>query len=253
MRLTALLVLTALLFACTHQVAREKVGVREYRVEWEALKAPLLRWEGLEAQGVVLTPAQWPLETSLKRLMEFDLEGFIAGLDFSFHSSRIPTGVLEELFEEGYLPAYVRVENPGEEPRRFDPLQLAVNVDERVFMTPIYPEDLPATFKRIDWIRTGTAAIAMALVVVLLVAAAKEGRSSHVPDIGRLDTGIFISSDRHPTPAAGDGARAMSSTPEPGLLSHTVIAPRQVREGILLFRLEGPVRDWTTARLVLNR
>lgn len=247
MRFTALLVLTAFLFACTQQVPRESIEVRRYRVDWDALGAETLQWDGVAVRGVVLTPAQWPLEGSLKRLLDGDFLGVIDALELSFQPSTIPEGVLRELFDKGFLPAYLRVRNTADEPRVFTPLRLAVQVDGLVYLQPVQREELPRHLREIDWLRTGAAVAAVALIVVLLVVAAKEGRRSGSTPLYQLrlpGSGVPLEQ-----PAIGP----TSPPSDTGLLEEMTLQPGESREGFLLFGVPGAVQDWSTARLALNR
>ena len=88
MRPIALIVLAAFLFACTSTVPRQGVEVRRYKVEWDKLDAQQVKLGALEVRGVVLTPAQWPLEAGLTRLFEGDFTGFIEGLDLDDFDKR---------------------------------------------------------------------------------------------------------------------------------------------------------------------
>jgi len=259
LRPAALLTLAAFLFACTHEVPRETVAVRHYRVDWAAAHVPVLRLGGLTAQGVVLTPAQWPLEASLKNLLAADFTGVIEGLDLGFHSSTIPSGALEELHDEGYLPAYVRVENSGATPVHFDPRALSVRVDGDTVLPAVAPEDLPQPVRRIDWMQTGAVVVAVALLAILAVAA-REGRSSNRPQVqGQIYINPQMFLEPHPFRAERERDRAArmaaSEPPAPrdaGLLRVETLAPGEANEGFVLFTLAGGVRDWRTARLALG-
>lgn len=247
MRTLSLLVLTAFLFSCTQQVPRESIEVRRYRVDWDALEAETLQWDGVAVRGVVLTPALWPLEGSLKRLLDGDFLGVIDALELSFQPSTIPEGVLRELFDKGFLPAYLRVRNTVDEPRVFTPLRLAVQVDGLVYLQPVRREELPRHLREIDWLRTGTAVAVVALIVILLVVAAKEGRGSGSTPLYQLrlpGSGVPLEQ-----PAIGPA----SPPSDTGLLEEMTLQPGESREGFLLFRVPGAVQDWSTARLALNR
>lgn len=258
----ALLVLAAFLPACTRTTARAPIEVRRYAVDWRAVDAPVLRWDGLAAQGLVLTPAQWPLEASLKSLLAADFSGVVAGLDFGFHSSSIPAGVLEELYDEGYLPAYVHVENEGSAPARFDPLWLIVRVDDDTLLPPATAEELPERLRRVDWVQTGAAVVAVALMAVLVAAGRKGGGSgggTHVMIRADLNPGFFVQGssiraarERDRAARAAAAGAAQAPTPprrDPGLLRAETLAPGEAREGFLLFSLVDGVRDWQSARL----
>jgi hypothetical protein len=242
-------VLTAFLFACTRPVPREGVEVRRYRVEWDSLAAQVLALDGLEVRGVVLTPSRWPLERSLKRLFGGDVIGFVEGLELTFQPSRIPEGVLEDLFEAGFLPAYVRVRNTGDAPREFGPLWLAVAVDGERLLAPVAPAGLPETLARIDWESTGKGIVLVALLVAIVVLSAREGRSAggrvNLPGMharGEVGMGSFPTA----TPPAGPPS-------EEGLLKAGTLAPGEAREGMVFFRVGQPADDWSTARLIPNR
>ena len=252
MRFTALPVLTAFLFSCTQQVPRESIEVRSYRVDWDALGAETLQWDGVAVRGVVLTPAQWPLEGSLKRLLDGDFLGVIDALELSFQPSTIPEGVLRELFDKGFLPAYLRVHNTADEPRVFTPLRLAVQVNGLIYLQPVQREELPRHLREIDWMRTGTAVAVVALIVVLLVVAAKEGRGSGSKPGYTVD--LLVQAGGQPSQLFGSPSPRVTAPPsDTGLLEEMTLQPGESREGFLLFRAPEAVQDWSTARLALNR
>lgn len=247
MRFIALVLLSAFLFSCTKAVPRGGVETRHFRVAWEKLDAQVLNIGDLELRGVVLTPAQLPLEAGLSRLFEGDFIGFIDSLDLNFQASRLPDGVLQDLYDEGFLPAYLQVRNPGPSAIVFNPLRLAVNVDENLWLNPAAVDELPPSFRKTDWATTGLAVAAIVLVVVLLAMQNNSDRSPvnlaniHGPDIRGIST--FTRGDSGPLPPPG----------EQGYLRETTLAPSEVREGIVFFKLGGSVADWTTARLVENK
>lgn len=250
--LIVLVTLAAFLASCTHEVPRESVPVRHYRVDWAASDAPVLRLGDLSVQGLVFTPAQWPLEASLKHLLAADFTGVIEGLDLHFHSSTVPAGALEELYGLGYLPAYVRVENSGSGPLLFDPRALSVRADSDTVLPAVAPEELPRSVSRIDWVKTG-AVVAVALLAVLVVAAARKGSSS---DQVQGDVYVYPRFSTEPSPYGASGGRYERALPpaprDTGLLRATTIAPGQAREGFVLFALGSGVQDWRTARLTLG-
>ncbi len=253
LRACALLTLIAFVTACTQQRARAPVPERAYQVDWSAVPAEVLAWDdGTRARGVVLTPAQWPLEVSLKRLLQGDFAGVVEGVDLSFQSSQVPEGVLEDLYDAGYLPVYVRIENTTAEPRPFHVARLAARVDDDVLLTPVHPDTLPAQFREIDWAQTGMAVVVVALVVLLLVAAAKEGEAD--PGLRLPNLPLHAAVEHGSAPPAGAGATpAQPRAPRPpdaGLLWEVPLAPGEAREGFVLVPVPDVVTDWSTAQVV---
>ncbi|MEE8435600.1 MAG: hypothetical protein V3S64_12500 [bacterium] len=247
MRPIALIVLASFLFACTKTVPRPAVEVRRYKVEWEKLDAQQIKLgavgvRGIEVRGIVLTPAQWPLEAGLTRLFEGDFTGFIEGLDLSFQASRLPDGVLRDLYEAGFLPVYLRVRNPGPKPLDFKPIQLGVQLDGDTVLLPVAVEDLPRSFRKTDWERTGMTVVVVLALVVLIVASSKNNRSQTLnPPIPHF-RGIY--SPRGPA----EGTPGPSN--DRGYLRRATLQPGETREGILFFLLEQKAADWKTARLI---
>lgn len=250
MRWIALVVLTAFLFACTKTVRLPPEEIRHLKVDWEALNLEKHDAGGVILEGMAITPAQWPLEESARRLFRGDFAGFVDAFDFSFQSSRIPEGPLEDLFELGYLAAYVRIRNPGERPRSFLPGSVALEVDGSRYWRAVPPRDLPPSITEIDWERAGKAVLMVGLVVVLMALVIASGRRGR----GGFYTTL-------PVPRGGGGRRVTTRTsPEPVvkgpskgkiLLWDTVLQPGEAREGMLLFRVEGGVLNWATARLTV--
>lgn len=241
MRPIALIVLAAFLFACTSTVPRQGVEVRRYRVEWDKLDAQQVKLGALEVRGVVLTPAQWPLEAGLTRLFEGDFTGFIEGLDLSFQSSRLPAGVLRDLYEAGFLPVYLRVRNPGPKPLDFQPIRLGVRLDGDKVLRAVPVNELPKHFRRIDWATTGATVIVVLALVVLIAASSRNNRYHPInPPILHF-RGTF-------SPRSGE--RSYGPASERGYLRRATLQPGETREGILFFRLEQKAADWKTARLI---
>lgn len=245
MRPIALIVLASFLFACTRTVPRPAVEVRRYKVEWDKLEAQRFTLgaegtRGLEVRGLVLTPAQWPLEAGLTRLFEGDFTGFIEGLDLSFRSSRLPDGVLRDLYDAGFLPVYLRVRNPGPQPLVFEPIRLGVQLDGDKILLPVPVEDLPRAFRRMDWARTGMTVIVVLALVVLIAASARNDR--------RYPAGRPILHFRGGYSPRGPGAPGPAN--RRGYLGRGTLRPGESREGILFFLLEQKAADWKTARLI---
>lgn len=255
--LIVLVTLTAFLAACTREVPRESVPVRHYRVDWAASNAPVLRLGDLAVQGLVFTPAQWPLESSLKHLLAANFAGVIEGLDLRFHSSTVPSGALEELYDQGYLPAYVHVENTGHTPFAFDPRALAVRADSDTLLPAVAPAELPRGVRRIDWVQTGAVVAAVALLAVLAVAARQGSSADHVLVRGQfyVNPGYFSGpyASRGGTGfTEGGGPARIPPRRDAGLLRAATLAPGEAREGFVLFALDHTVQDWRTARLTLG-
>ena len=245
MRPIALIVLASFLFACTSTVPRPAVEVRRYKVEWDKLDSQQVKLgavgvRGIEVRGIVLTPAQWPLEAGLTRLFEGDFTGFIEGLDLGFQSSRLPDGVLRDLYDAGFLPVYLRVRNHGSKPLDFKPIRLGVQLDGEKVLRPVAVEDLPRSFRRMDWARTGATVIVVLALVVLIAASSNRSRYPVNPPILHF-RGTY-------TPRSSEGT--YGSADDRGYLRWATLKPGETREGILFFRLEQKAADWKTARLI---
>lgn len=247
MRFLTLLILFAFLVACTRQVVRPPVP-KELAVDWGALDPSRISWDGLEVEGVVLTPARWPLEGSLKNLLRLDFIGVIDAFDLRYHSSSLREDVLEKLFDEGYLPAYLRVKNGGAQPRGFLPARLVARADGETLFYPVPPGELPARFREMDWARTGLTLVLVALVVVLVVLGSREGGNfpSAATNTIRFDLPreTALSRGAEGPAAAGAGGRSTA-----GLLRGGILQPGEAREGFLFFRLNRMVADWGTVTI----
>jgi hypothetical protein len=250
-RLLALLLLGPFLAACTHPVARPPIEVRHFAVDWDALGLARQPMDGLTVEGLVLTPAQWPLEASLKRLVQGDFRGVIDAFDLSFHSSRVPAGALERLYEAGYLPAYVRVRNPDAEPHPFWIERLGVEVDDGTGLVPVAPEELPQRFEEVDWAQAGMVLVSAVLLVAIIAA----GRRGDVEvrggaNLGHLPGQVFLEGSRGSR--RGSRVRPAPAAPraDPALLRNERLQPGEQREGFVLFRVTGSVVNWKSARLV---
>ncbi len=258
----ALVTVAAFLSACTRQEVRPPVEVRHYEVDWEHSGAPILEAQGLRLRGLVLTPTQWPLEGSLKRLFKGDLVGIIDAFDLRFHFSKIPSGVLEDLYGRGLVPAYLRVENAGPETRLFSPQDLlAVRDGAGNELVAADPAELPRSFTRVDMERTLLAVAAVVLTVVVIIAG-REGRIDlnaadavlRVP--GRVAVDVTVQAQLDSGSSAADSDSVAAIGPGAGsdrsLLRSGTLAAGEVREGIVLFRHRNLVVDWASARLVAH-
>ncbi len=120
-----------------------------------------------------------------------------------------------------------------------------MSVDGALRLPPAGVAELPPYFRKTDWERTGLAIAAVALLVVLVAASARDDgpRRGHV----RFH---HLGGPRGPVsprrPPVGPPSRR-------GYLQPDVLEPGEAREGLVFFRLDGPVADWRTARLVENR
>ncbi|MCH7478297.1 MAG: hypothetical protein IIA14_09360 [SAR324 cluster bacterium] len=207
LRLIALVLLPAFLFACTRQVARGPLETRRFAVDWEALEPQRLQRGDLRIEGVVLTPAQWPLEASVKNLLKGDFLGVVTGLDLRFRPSTLRSDVLERLLEAGYVPAFLRVRNEGKQNAPFDPNWVFLRVDEETAFPPVPADGLPDLFQEIDWAATGFAVVITALAVALVVV------SQRNPGFNRRERAIVRPAGRlHPP------LRGFRAGPVPGRL-----------------------------------
>jgi hypothetical protein len=238
-----------LLSGCTKHVRRGAPETRHFEVDWDQLDRQSLDWDGWVIEGVPLTPSQWPLEGSVKSLFAGDFEGVIDRFDLRFHSSTLEGDVLEELYDAGYVPAYVRVANTADSPRRFEPLLLSLEADQRSRLFAVTPEELPATFERTDWGAAGMAVVVATLTLFLVVLSVKEGR-------GRVHGSMVQFPARVGLEAKGSLYRRGAALPDlikpdtRGLLLAAEMAPGAQAEGFLFFRIGEPVLDWTSLRLM---
>ncbi len=227
--------------ACTHEVPLPPVETVRLRVDWPAQALPHANLDGVDVQGLVFTPAQWPLEASLKKLTAGDLVGVVEAFDLRFKLSTLPAGALQDLFDQGFVPAYVRIENRGRAPRVFLPERLALQVDGTRQWPSAAPEELPTSMTAVDWRRTGLTLVVITVLVVLLAA---QSRNRNVSSVGNLDLEPLTRASPPPAPSG--------PTAQDVLLTRRELAPGEAAEGLVLFRQEGRATDWRTARLVVN-
>lgn len=247
-RVFAVVLLAAFLAACTRQVARPPLETRHFRVNWEDLPRQRVEWAGWVAEGVPLTPVQWPLQASLNELLAGDFVGVIDRFDLRFHSATLEGDVLEKLFERGFLPAYLRVRNTGEARRTFRPEALTLEADGEALLFPLPPAALPRYFEEIDWARIGSGVVVAALTLALILLARQSRGDSDVHIVGRaelrapLGPGLEQRRGRPPAPPPGTATQ--------GLLTAGEVAPGEAREGFVFYRLTHDVADWQSLRLV---
>jgi hypothetical protein len=246
MRALAWVLLAAFLAGCTKDVVRGPMEPRHYAVDMAQLDARRIVSGGLEIESLVLTPAQWPLEASFKKLFQGDFIGIIDNFDLSFRSSRLRDDTLERLFDAGYLPVFLRVRNQEQEELRFAPEALVVTADSSVTFYPVSPAELPARFREIDWAQTGLSVVLVALMVVLIVASAKEGRSGGSGILRLPNRGIAVTSGRG---RRRGQYRPAARASDEGLLRAGSLKPGESMEGFLFFQMDQTVADWTTARI----
>ena len=254
----------AALGGCTATVVRPDIETRHYTVDWGNLDAPILPMQGVSVRSVILAPSQWPLEASLKRLLQGDFVGVLDALRITFTPSRLPTGLLSDLYDRGFVPVYVRVENNSTEQRRFQPERLALDAGGDPLL-PVGGDSLPAAFNEVDWERTALAVASVVLIVWLI----SDGRSRG--DLGRAfgvphgkgrragHANIYVSDPLlyeqtgGPAPDAGGHPAPSAPPPErradPGVLRDELLAPGEAREGLVFFHHKGRLVDWSRARL----
>lgn len=252
-RLVSMIVLAFFIPACAQYETREitKSEFQSVKVDWDALGLETLDVGGIRTRGMLITPAQWPLEASFKSLVDGDFKGVIEAFDLRFHYSDIPEGVLEELFDEGYLPAYIRVENPHPEPRTFLASRLGARLDSTSFLRPVNPEDLPARYRELNWEYTTKKSLLVGLNVVVIVsilalcgAAGGGCNGMGLPDFGfQKEFG-----DAKVHSKSLDVAEKEWGTKF--LLWKTRLLPGEAREGLVFFRLRLKGYEWPSARLV---
>ena len=271
-RLVAVLTLAVFCAACTSQQARPPLELHHFRVDWEHAGAQELDVQGVQVQALLLTPTQWPLEGSVKRLLQGDFIGVIDAFDLRFRSSTIPPGILEDLYDRGFVPAYLRVENRSTEGRAFQPSLLVVRDRAGQELPAADPQDLPATFTRVDMERTLLAAAGVVLVVVAIVAAQKgqlnlSGAGDIViePSTGPVyvgvqrrsaagvyvDASVGIPAEPGETESSEGGPSAATGA-DRSLLRAEVLAPGEAREGVILFIHKNATVDWKSAVLTVR-
>ena len=251
----AVILLLAFSFSCTREVARPAIESRQIAIDWERIEAQRLEWEGLEIKGVVMTPAQWPLESSVKRLLEGDFFGVIEKFNLSFRPSSLRSDVLQRLYDEGYLPAYVRVINRGGEPRFLIPHRLVVRADDDIVLYAVPAADVPDRFEEFDWVRTGVTVVVAALVVGMAVAA-NENRIPQKSAATVAEVAIILEEQHQAGQetdllAKGDKGAAPAEEQDQGILQAGQMQPGEIREGFVFFRIDRTGIDWSSVRLDL--
>jgi len=246
----ALVTTVAFLAACSKNEVRSSVEVEHYSVDWDHVSVTPVQASPLELRGIVLSPAQWPLETSFKRALHGDFKGMIDGFNLSFQSSHIPSGVLEDLYDAGYVAVYARVANTSDAPAQFFLTSLVIRDSAGAELSPVDPADLPAAFKQIDWAKTGKAIALTALVVVIIiVAVAAGGRGVNLSGSGN---GFGGGSSGTPT-VRPEGRAAGDEGADAALLRAEMIQPHSAGVGIVFFRRsDATFVDWTTAALTVR-
>jgi hypothetical protein len=253
----------AALAGCTRAVSRPEIQTRYYSVDWAALDAPVLTVGGLNVRSVILSPTQWPLEGSVKRLLTGDFVGVLDALKITFTPSQLPSGVLRDLYDAGFVPAYLRVENPAPEARGFFPERLALDIGGDP-LTPVPPDTLPPAFREMDWERTALS-VAFVALIVLLIAERRSGGLMPGYNVTTGRPGIYVGgsvrSEEGPSRygavditgeiGSGQTPGAPGARPrhDPGVLRAEVLGPGEAREGLVFFYHKGRMVDWSRARL----
>lgn len=245
-RAVALGTLLAFLFSCTKNEIRPSVEVQHFGVDWNHLEGRPLIAGSLQVQGIVLSPAQWPLETSLTRALSGDFTGMIDGFNLSFQSSKIPSGALQDLYDAGYVPVVARVTNPSNEAAPFLLTSLVIRDHNGAQLTAVDPAELPDIFKKIDWKQTGIAIAFSVLIVLVILASAK----------GHGGGGVYFNGGGGGSPTTAppaerpQGRAAGDAGADQALLKPGLIPARSTREGVLFFRrADAGIVDWSTASL----
>ena len=248
MRAIAALLVSSLLTSCTATKTRAPIETKTVSIDWAHVPAQTLDVGGATLQGLLLTPSQWPLEESMRRIFHGDLEGFITELSLTFRPSMIPDGVLQDLYDAGFIPAYVRLSNNSGQAVNFDPARVVVDVGNGVLLLPARPEELQARFTKFSGEKTGEAigfALLVVVLVLLIVAASKNGGGHFDPSIGPGHG--QESSNRPDTPTSKPNEPIIS---DDGLLRPMSISPNAYIEGVLLFHKPTESVNWNAAKLL---
>jgi len=255
LKLCALVVLLAFLPAamggCMKERVRDQVEVRHVAVDWSKVDAPPLPMDGLRVRSILLKPRQFPLEASLKRILNGDFLAVADGFDLSYQSSNIPTGVLEDLYDEGFLPVYLRVENPTGSPLPFWPDRLRIGFQNGTSLLHAPADTLPVMLSELDEARTATAVLVGLLIVVVLLVSASEGKGGHLPDMAHLE--LPRTRAMGALPAHDTANSASPGTPrDTGLLHGMLLPPNSHAEGFVFFHMDGMLFDWPSAHLMVD-
>jgi len=248
MKITSVFVLAVFLNSvlpgCTKQSVRAPVQEREIQVNWEGLKHTSFYSDGLELRSVVLAPAQYPLEASLKHLAQLDFVGVWKNFDLRLKPSNLPEGALKKLYDAGYLPVYARVYNPGTTTVLFYPGLLTVSGSSEPMLN-VQPETLPRVFKELDIERTAlNIGLVIVLILLLVAIAALGGGSGSGGNFGN----VFGSSPSSTLDTA-NRETGVSARNESGILFSGEIPPQESREGFLFFKIPSGMVNWNDARL----
>ena len=265
-RLLCALVAMFFLAGCMKTIERKPMQVQGFWIDWEKLNTQKIQLAGgVMAEGVVLTPAQLPLEASLKRLAQMDFVGFFQEFDISFTSSSLDHDVLQNLFAEGYVPALVRVHNPTQEPKFFAPMQINLMADGETTLLTVPPETLPDKFHRVDWGKTTVGIIVSLLIVFIILASLKDGKSPRIDGFFDMadagiraqqteqqrqiaTTAIAIESGEGAPPDTSNTSTTRQNTYQ-GMLTGVTLPPGGTAEGFVFFQLDSTVVDWRTVQL----
>lgn len=266
LRPTTLFVLLFFLASCTgpggFPILFGDIFLHHYKVDWESLNLKQHRKGGLIWEGVAITPEQWLPKGELEKLLEGYFPWIIEAFGLKFRSSQIMDGALQDLLEQGFLPAYVRVFNPGSNPHTFMPGRLTIEVNRRSYLQPVSPWKLPEKYRAFEWKKFWNALGNVAVTITMILGSGAFENSGNArnnsPEIkSEIYNGKEIPSKFNIMGPQKKILDLESPFPEPNMyigqrifLWNVFLQPESEREGLVFFKLIDEPIDWSTARLI---
>jgi hypothetical protein len=272
LRTVAALVVVCVVGSCA---SAPPTSIEKKDVDTRHLQFQALELNGLVLKGAVLTPDAWPLESSMKRLLDGDLEGVIQEFNVRFQPGTIPSGALQDLYNAGYVPAYVRISNPSGQWQDLNLSRIWINLEDKLELPSVPANQLPGRFTQASGQRMSAepareadtrsagdrivGAVGVSLIYIAVVAVIdsmdRNGIMSHAYSyqIGPLipAPGPASTVPRNaPAPSTSD--RLTVGRIDDGLIRSGSVAANDLVEGLVFFRVPSSSVEWKTAKLIAH-
>jgi len=186
----------------------------------------------VEIQYLIYQQSKLPLGDFFSHLKRGDYNKAFRRIDFRYRSANFKDEAMAELLEAGFVPAYVKVKNPGSTPLQFDEKSFALS-SEDVSLKAFYSDQLPKEFKRLspkavaaNVYNTGVVIVGFAAVLAayFVVASAANGQPGFPAGNGSQQSAIY-----------NDVNNTVRVDYRNYLIAKTVLNPGEETKGILFF------------------
>jgi hypothetical protein len=234
--------------SCVHTLSKESQVVNANEVEKPLDAASVVG--PFKLQSLVYTESKLPLEEFFRRLTAGEFKKAFTSLDLRYRASNTDNKIMRELISDGFVPAYVRVQNISDKTQEISEKQFSIT-NGPIRAQAIQAEHIPREFKRINGkalaanvLNVGTVVVGMAALVGVLVLLKP---SQFEPSAG---SGAGVGSDSN-TKVFNQTHLTTEIDYRDLVIRKKTLAPGEMAEGLLIFLnfSREPIQEF---RLELN-